>query len=988
MVLTLYAIFGRIKIYNHNLYFTAAYAFAYLYLLIYWKTTNRHKSIIYIYFMERREEPLGNALKRDQNIKFTRGTDMKKISIYFAVGFLAIISILKFGSVFASSLEMDSMVISMSVDGTPCAEGLKVQLIAGQVFHFEALIRNAGSAAWGYSDGERGAVLISREPDYNDQFGTFFISPGREQTTPSGKSGKYESYLRAPYAPGEYTMTWQMKDWDIPSTEKYKEAQFFGEALTLEVVVSQREDGAIEEAAHAPNALDVSDFAYEGSFFLPEVPVADDEKAHLESGITLHKVDGEKRLMLLTGAKEQTLYEVSIPELRKIDGTGFNFVQTATLSFYYGVLSGGAIKAEPIDSVGGMWFDHSSDTLYWSRLSPDSSGEADGAPVLYATRIEGALLNPAGNWNYFAEISGPFKGYWGGVTWIPPSFSKMYAEGRTLGLGFGGAYPNLFDASPGPALAAAVPPLPSASGEKLDIQEIFYYDSENFSVRDGNYFTNADYWNSQPDFSQGLWSSVDSVGSGVFIDLPDKQGYIAFAKMGLGRIGSDYGGANLFGKYENCWYIYDYQTLGKAALGENSKTSVKPSSFTRVKYPMENNSSKVVGSCFDAESRRLYLYALYSTPGVNSQPMVHVYRVIEDAMKHPIEITEEMLAEVFGGYGSSAEGSFELHDENGTLLKSIASVKDGKIYFGDYPEGIYMIVRSIKGNAGQAQPLSFIAATINKDGEVAYLENAVLENANESSSLIEATPLPLTPSPNADAPVATLQPDEENAAGQAAAAEASEQPGEQDEAPTQDAISEGPKESSDPSPTKEPTKAPAKVPTKAPAKAPTKAPTPTSTTAPVKTKEPAPAKTSAPTPTPTKTPAAAKAEAPAATTTPPKATSPAKTSAPARSPTPTMVRSAVPTAKPADSYTVRYEGNGNTAGKAPANQTFNLGESVTLSYPGNLARTPISADGKRNTYKFIGWSVNINGKWVTYSPGEKVKFSGNVMLYATWERTS
>jgi hypothetical protein len=195
-------------------------------------------------------------------------------------------------------------------------------------------------------------------------------------------------------------------------------------------------------------------------------------------------------------------------------------------------------------------------------------------------------------------------------------------------MGFGGGYSIIETASPGPALAAVALPTSASSGGSVDMREIFNYRFPNNVVRDGNYFS-ASYWHLQPtDPWHGVWAEYDGIGSGVFIDLPDKKGYLTFATQTVGRIGYDAGGVNLFNRNQNVWYFYDYETLGKAALGETSHEGLAPSSFSTVVYPGQTDQTGIAGSCFDPATRRLYVYATWTQPkGLYDQPVVHVYRV-------------------------------------------------------------------------------------------------------------------------------------------------------------------------------------------------------------------------------------------------------------------------------------------------------------------------------------------------------------------------
>lgn len=77
-------------------------------------------------------------------------------------------------------------------------------------------------------------------------------------------------------------------------------------------------------------------------------------------------------------------------------------------------------------------------------------------------------------------------------------------------------------------------------------------------------------------------------------------------------------------------------------------------------------------------------------------------------------------------------------------------------------------------------------------------------------------------------------------------------------------------------------------------------------------------------------------------------------------------------------YTVTYDGNGNTSGSAPADTTgYQAGALVTIQgNTGNL---------KKTGFKFAGWSAYADGSGTTYIPGQTFTMgSANVTLYAAW----
>jgi len=528
------------------------------------------------------------------------------------------------------ALELDAELISVTVDGAAYASGdAPVTIPAGQVFRFEVAMKNTGTEIWG--DGERAASFLSRGPDYNETFGVFFISYGHGKQTAPGETNIYSTILRAPAEPGDYTMIWQLADWVTAYGYTYTTKPFYGDIVAVKVNAVPRTDAPPPEKPHIPGVLDINDFEYAGSFSLPKVPdVPQDEKAFFNSGITLRTVNGEKRMLLTTGTYQESVYEVAIPELGKFSGSDAGDVPVAPLRAVFGNL-----PLDPAASENGtMWYDQTAGLLYWTNLHSYYTSGAISFQTLRAARLDNGVLTEVKRWFQPHDMGGaPMKSFWGGVTRLPDSFAEKYTGGRKLALGFGGTYSIVSTAGWGPSFAAVSLDMQS---DEMDLLPVMYYTQNGGGcVRDGNYIPLM-YYNPLPTAPWlGHWTSGDSIKSGVFIDLPDKNGYVVFARQVIGRLGYDEGGNNWNAKNQNAWYFYDFDTLGQAALGEISKDGIEPSSIAIVKFPYDPTSDNqyVAGSCFDPDTRLLYLYTMfaYRTYSMYNDPVVHVYYVKEDA---------------------------------------------------------------------------------------------------------------------------------------------------------------------------------------------------------------------------------------------------------------------------------------------------------------------------------------------------------------------
>lgn len=83
-------------------------------------------------------------------------------------------------------------------------------------------------------------------------------------------------------------------------------------------------------------------------------------------------------------------------------------------------------------------------------------------------------------------------------------------------------------------------------------------------------------------------------------------------------------------------------------------------------------------------------------------------------------------------------------------------------------------------------------------------------------------------------------------------------------------------------------------------------------------------------------------------------------------------------ADPVSTYTINYDGNGNTSG-------YMNSEKATCNTTVNLRKNSFKKFG----YRFLGWSMNKNATTAQYTDGQSVKnlaqSGGTVTLYAVWE---
>ena len=393
----------------------------------------------------------------------------------------------------------------------------------------------------------------------------------------------------------------------------------FGEQTAkVEITVEKREESKDKPPGFpAPDksgkrALAFDDFEYLGSFKVPE-QVGKGGAGFSESGLALRKMkDGSKRLFMNYTHPEGVLFETDIPALAKFEKGNATPLKTAGVKKTWGALS-----LKDASANGGFWWDEDTKVMYWTCYHGYWTG--GDLPVLNATKLDDDKVTPVGSWTVPRQ-----KWHWGGVTRLPKSFADRYTDGKTLALGFGGYYSIVAPCSRGPALSAITDPDP-AKGKVDGLVNLLGYPEPTSAPRSGDYFSaNGGFWDDPAKSrTQGTWTLCDHCHSGVFIDLPDRQGYIAFAKLGTGRLGYDYGAITNAGEAQH-WYFYDTRTLGEVARGTRKSGAVAP----YLMQPDPGMGGMASGACFDAEERKLYVIRMQSyAVGREFHPLVHVYQI-------------------------------------------------------------------------------------------------------------------------------------------------------------------------------------------------------------------------------------------------------------------------------------------------------------------------------------------------------------------------
>lgn len=217
------------------------------------------------------------------------------------IKFLSVILIFFLVKVSAQNAELVSYVIPDTV-------------ITNQVFHVEIIMRNTGSIPWGAGNGTTGATLVSKVPNFNTTWGTYFIPMHQGNTITTGQTYSFESYLMAPDLPGTYNFSWQCQNWVPEGGSIDTTTIFFGETLSdASITVIQRKELPPVKPIPEPTLIDSSDFEYLGSFKLPSLPGY--EQTYTNSGLALKNSGDKKNLLIITGTYSFALYEAEIPVL-------------------------------------------------------------------------------------------------------------------------------------------------------------------------------------------------------------------------------------------------------------------------------------------------------------------------------------------------------------------------------------------------------------------------------------------------------------------------------------------------------------------------------------------------------------------------------------------------------------------------------------------------------------------------------------------------
>ncbi len=316
----------------------------------------------------------------------------------------------------------DAIIVSYDIPDT---------VITNQVFHVKITMRNTGNIPWGEGEENTGATLVSKNPNFNTTWGTYFITMSQGNTVASGQTYCFESYLMAPSTPGTYNFSWQCQNWLPEGGYVDTTTNFFGEILTdIYITVIQRQELPPEKPQLKATSIDSSDFEYIGSFKLPGLPGY--EQTFTASGLALKKSGNKKNLLIMTGTYDFALYEVEIPELIKPVEGEMSELNTASVITNWGALDCGNIGGEYIQPNAGFWYDNDENILYWTHYNFYFPGGSSDFPVLMSTRLNTDGTKTNLNYWYLPNPLEAFKGYWGGIIKLSIILHKPILEVKSL----------------------------------------------------------------------------------------------------------------------------------------------------------------------------------------------------------------------------------------------------------------------------------------------------------------------------------------------------------------------------------------------------------------------------------------------------------------------------------------------------------------------------------------------------------------------------
>ncbi|MCC7126387.1 MAG: hypothetical protein IT178_16175 [Acidobacteria bacterium] len=400
--------------------------------------------------------------------------------------------------------------------------------------------------------------------------------------------------------------------------------------VAIASVVTQRA-AAIDTPA--PRLLTQDDFEYLGYYRIEGGELGE---LHYGQGFTHRYVDGRLRFLTLSffgnvPGGGYHLVEVEAPPLGET---------TARVATHWPDIFGASGITGNNGAWMGLWFEAAQDRLWttWAVDYPDAEAEGFTKSLLVRhLNDDGTVDDVRGPWGLEGVQQ---RAIYGGVAPVPSWFQTRYGVGPYV-VGWGGYASRMsIGVSLGPTAFAIPEPTTIDNGVDIPSAQFTTLADHRGGTRDDDWFLhgtpeafdrgvrNADVvndydtgWQSPAPDGLGRWVWGDSAwNTGVWIDAPERHGFILVPKFNQGRVWYETSTLHAEGQ-TNEVQVFDPSHLGDVVEGRRAPWQVKPVTrwdlgallaehgFGRARTG-NGPDGGIAGASWDATTGRLYLYAI------------------------------------------------------------------------------------------------------------------------------------------------------------------------------------------------------------------------------------------------------------------------------------------------------------------------------------------------------------------------------------------
>ncbi len=363
-------------------------------------------------------------------------------------------------------------------------------------------------------------------------------------------------------------------------------------------------------------SLNPQDFSLAGYY---DIQTFGDNTSYMR-GLSHRYVNGQLRLLTLTHTGQ--LHEVAVPSAF---GTR---ISSPTATWDISAVSGDFTGIWWEEAKQRLWVTASIDygdsgTFYPTRVSTITLGSNGAVTNVKTVSLAGITSKRAfggvqavPTWAQAALGVGPYAVGWGGYTSLASQTSRACIGPSLICIPDIAGYANGAEV-PSSAIKVLLDTTPDQRGVRLTIP-LNYFDGGDANAN-GVRRENPQTAPTSPPYSGGGWLSPNSNGlgwfvwgdsyynTGMWIDGPTKQGFVAIASLGKGKCW--YGSSTLhFDDRQYELHVWDSSALGRGAL-------TRPSSMAELVVPRGNNPMtwdgdvpmcNLSGATFDATASRMY----------------------------------------------------------------------------------------------------------------------------------------------------------------------------------------------------------------------------------------------------------------------------------------------------------------------------------------------------------------------------------------------